>query len=127
MSGRETKWWVEFEHPGSFVSESSTLDITGPDAKFDVPASAFAYTIWSREDMRVDGKVYRGDPVRHGKRVVFGTAYSVEQVETLHRSGEAGDLGILLSNMRCNKWPQVIRTRRGNWQPLGKNVRVATP
>lgn len=102
-----TRYYATFTYPGSFVSESSTREIADP-LKVEVPKGAYAYKTFARTVAVIDGEELLGPPRDHSPETIYGEVYDVARVER-----EVPDNRILLSNMRCNGWAEVIRTASG--------------
>lgn len=117
-----TKHYVTFYYPGSFFDEEEVRAIPARGQIGAVPKGAFGYQEWDREEREIDGETLKGQPKNRGPMVYFGTVLTTADVERL-----PGDHTILLSNMRGNNWPRVVRTVRGNFKPLTDDVRVETP
>lgn len=110
---KHTSYYVIFMEPGTFVSESWKRDVDGPDPRaVKWPDNAYAFTLFKREDVTVDGKVYQGEPEQIGKLY-----YHPDSVIQTYEEAQANPKAtrILLTNMRINRWPQIIWTRWGNW------------
>lgn len=110
---------VEYLYPGSFVSEASSVVCGHNNAdQIECPDCAFAFRFFDRvtqtatlEDGRTHDHVERENV--GGWYYPGGEVLTVEDVEALD-----GDHRILLSNMRCNGWDKVVRSRLGNFQPF---------
>jgi hypothetical protein len=114
-----TKHYVTFYYPGSFFDEEETRPVKRRGEVGAIPRGAFGYQEWDREERTIDGEKLLGKPKNHGPLTYFGEEFTAEQVAAL-----PGDHAILLSNMRGNDYERVVRTIRGNWKPVEKNVRV---
>ena len=118
--------YVEFEYPGSFFAETEVKAITKRDvrkAKANKYAFAFRFFDIIEKEVTVGGEVKR---VVSSRRNVSPTYYPGAKILDAKAVAKLpGDHGILLSNMRCNGWEKVVRTRRGNFQPFEKNCEVA--
>lgn len=110
---------VEYSYPGTFVSATSS-EVCGHNNadQIECPDGAFAFRFFDRvtqtatlEDGRTQDHVERENV--GGWYYPGGEVLTVDDVESLD-----GDHRILLSNMRCNGWDRVVRSRRGNFQPL---------
>jgi hypothetical protein len=117
-----TKHYVTFYYPGSFFDEDETREIAARGQIGKVPRGAFGYQEWDREERSIDGETLKGQPKNRGPMVYFGEVLTADDVKKL-----PGDHGILLSNMRGNNWPRVVRTVRGNFKPLTDDVCVLAP
>jgi hypothetical protein len=114
---KETVYYARFWSPGSFVAEDWTKPISTPDPrKVEWPDRAYAFSIHKREDV-VDGdKRYKGKPEQIGP-LYYHPDSKVESLAEVRKNRKATD--ILISNMECNGWKQMVWTRWGNWpQPF---------
>lgn len=119
--GMTTHHCVEYLMPGSLFSEEVSKIIESRDvdlAMRDLPRNAFAFTFYDVETRA--GKLEDGAEITD-RRVVNkskkyypgGKAYNIEEA-----AAEVGEKSTLISNMRCNDYATVVKTRLGNWQPL---------
>lgn len=116
-----TKHYVEFFFPGSFVSESDVRQVQSRDSEPDyIPPSCYGYRFFSRTEVQHDGETLIGKNTNYSPMTFFGETYTLAEVEALNDDS----LRILLSNMRCNGYARVVKTRRGNWQPLNEGDEV---
>lgn len=65
-----------------------------------------------------------GKPKDYDPMTYFGEVLTLDQVKALE---PAKNYDILVSNMECNKWDRVVRTVRGNFQPLNEGDKVVSP
>lgn len=107
------KHYVTFLFPGSFYPEESTKEISSREEKIDAPENCFAYEFWDRNEIEQDGEILRGKAINKSGRYYFGEVFDQQQVADL-----VPDNSTLLFNMKCNGWDKLIKTRKGNWQPL---------
>lgn len=115
-----TVTYVEFLFPGSFVSESSCKEVSNRDKPKRIPKGAFAYSFYDREKTIVGEEEFWGD-----RKNRSGTFYPEAEIFNLKQIKENfPDSTILISNMECNKWKHIVKTRRGNFQPFEKEDRV---
>lgn len=122
---------VRYFHPGSFVSEESTERLTARDpqeALERAPDSAFAFQLFDIPDPAAaraaagDGFEVIPKPVnKSGRYYINGLLKTIDQLEIENRDGE---LDILISNARCNRWPVLVKCRTGNWQPFEEDDEV---
>lgn len=103
-----TKHYVEYIYAGSFVSETSTEEIKSRDQEITLPKGAYAYQIFDREEVEQGGEMLKGAPKNYGPRHIKGEVYDLERVKR-----EVPDSRILVRNMECNGWPNVIKCRQG--------------
>jgi len=115
------KTYVEFFYPGAFVSETSTCEVTDRSPVTDVPVGVYGYRFFSRSEVEVDGEVLTGADKDHSGITYFGEVMSLDDVAKLPRTE------ILQSNMRGNGWASVVRTVRGNFQPINERDIVLAP
>lgn len=119
----ETRHHVRFLYPGSFMpEESGATRIAEPTAEAVLAASPddrwFAAEIVTADYERFasDSGTERWLPTpakSKKKRILIGQRMNSADVAAL-----PGDHSILLSNMRGNGWDPLVRTRRGNFQPI---------
>jgi len=112
-------------YPGSFYPDEGTpvplADTSPGTALRAVPDddSWFAIEVYTAtQKLWTDGEggelwLTEVDRPHSSYRIYKGEKLSVSDVEAL-----PGDNRILLANMRGNRWDAVVRTRRGNFQPL---------
>lgn len=122
------KHYVEFYHPGAFVSETSAVSIAERCPKVAAamaPDSAYAFRFFDRREVEVEGEKLVGNPTNESPTYyIGGELMDYDAVRDRVPNNE-----ILLSNMRGNRWEHVVRTRFGNFQPLneGDQILVAEP
>jgi hypothetical protein len=105
--------YIEFYFPGSFVSETDVKPIASRSLPVVLPLGAYAYRFFSRQEVELNGEILRGKAHDYSPMTYFGKALTLSEVKALD-----GDYRILISNMECNRWDRVVRTVRGNFQPL---------
>jgi len=112
---KETVFYARFLCPGSFVAESWTRPIDSPDPhKVAWPENAYAFSIHKREDVIDGDKRYESKAEQVGKLYYHPASY----VQTLDEARTKASK-ILISNMECNDWRQIIWTRWNSWpQPF---------
>jgi hypothetical protein len=112
-----TTHYVTFESPGSFVAESWKQAVAGPDPrKVEWPENAYAFRLFKREDVIDGGKVYTGKSEQIGK-LYYHPDSVVQSLDEARANPKATP--VLISNMECNHWDQIVWTRWGNWpQPF---------
>lgn len=113
------KHYVTYYLPGTFFDEDETRSIPRRDVKLAlkrVPKGVFAFEFWSRTEVKDGGEKLVGPAKDRSPRYYIGG--TVMTADDVKRDVEDND--ILLSNMRINKWPLVIRTSAGNIQPFEK-------
>lgn len=107
--------------PGSFFNEEETVELPERSVEAAVQAApkwAFAFKLYDSPlcDFEFPADLFRLVPIPQNEShryYIGGTLYTVEEVEAM-----GDDFRILASNMRGNRWPHVIKTRAGNFQPF---------
>lgn len=108
------KHYVEFSFPVAFFSEYEIQEVAERNPKLiTVPEGAFAYRFFDRTEGVVDGETILGKSKNYSPITYFGTEYTLEEVKA-----QFPECTTLISNMEGNGWNRVVKTRRGNWQPL---------
>lgn len=114
---KQTVYYVTFWAPGSFVANDWTVTVDSPDPhKVEWPDSAYAFRLFKREDVIDGDKTYQGKPKQVGPTYYHpdSAIQSLDEVRTNPKASR-----ILVSNMECNGWKQIIWTRWMNWpQPF---------
>lgn len=118
------KHYVEFFYPGSFVPESSIQEVIDRAVPVEVPKGAYGFHHFSREEIEQAGELLMGKPKDYDPMTYYGEILTLEQVQALE---PARNYNILVSNMECNGWNQVVRTVCGNFQPLNEGDKVVSP
>jgi hypothetical protein len=113
------KTYVEFLLPGSFFPETMTREVADRSDPSDIPQNTYGYQLYSRTEVAADGEVLHGPERDRSGTTYFGVRMTAEDIGRL-----PGDHKILLSNMRINDWPEVVRTVMGNFRPLRTGDRV---
>ncbi|MCK9434317.1 MAG: hypothetical protein M0R32_05725 [Candidatus Cloacimonetes bacterium] len=111
---KSTHIYVEFQAPGILFAEMWTEDINSTDPN-DIkwPDNAYAFRIYKREDIEDNGNIYKGTASQVGP-----TYYHPDsKVETLAQLEARNDPKnkILVSNMKGNKWNEVVWSRWGSF------------
>jgi hypothetical protein len=119
-----TAFYVEFLFAGSFVDEKSIQPIESCElSDLTLPKYAFGFQFYKRTEAEVDGEKLIGQMRDASKLHYIGEVFTAVDIEKLpDPNGNRFD--ILLSNMRANGWPKVVRTSAGNFKPLEKDVVV---
>jgi hypothetical protein len=122
----KTQTYVEYLSPGSFVAEGTVRESIDRDAKraaCEAPDHAYGFRFYERVIITAGDVVTRSDKRNvSGVHYVDGQLFDADAVEAL-----PGDHEILLSNMRSNGWPQVVRCRTGGWfQPFGETDSITS-
>lgn len=110
------KTYVEFFVPGSFFSESSVKEVTDRSSPKNIPDNVFAYRFYDIEEVVLNGEKLKSNTKNHSGMYYFGKAYTLSEIKENFPSQE-----ILISNMKCNNWKKVVKTKMGNFQPLNEN------
>lgn len=114
---KRTIHYVTFWSPGSFMAEEFTVTIESPDPrKVAWPDYAYAFRLFEREDVIDGDKTYEGKPQQLGP-VYYHPDSVVQSLDEVQANPKATP--ILISNMKGNRWAQIIWTRWMNWpQPF---------
>lgn len=111
------KHYVQFSYPGVIVNEYEVKEVEKRDAALiTVPAGACAYRFFDRTEIILNGEKLVGEPKNFSPLTYLGKAYTLKQVKA-----EFPESKMLISNMECNGFKRVVRTRCGNWQPLSED------
>lgn len=112
---------VEYMIGGRFFGgEQSTriAERTIKAALAKLPKWAYSFRFYDLHTL--SGKLENGEVIEKSTRENIsgwhypeGEVFDAKGIEALR-----GDYEILLSNMRCNKWPLLVRTRLNTWQPF---------
>lgn len=114
------KHYVEFSYPESFVSEDVIREVAERNpALITLPKYAYAYRFFDRTEIIVDGEKLVGEPKNFSPLTYLGKVYTLEQVKA-----EFPKAKVLISNIECNGWERVIKTRWGIWIPLWEDGTV---
>lgn len=114
---KRTVFFATFVAPGHVFANEWTLELASGDPQaVHWPDDAYAFTLHQREDVTVDGKVFRGEPQRLGP-VYYHPDSFIQSLDEVKANPKA--TSTLIDNMRINGWAQVIWTRWSNWpQPF---------
>jgi hypothetical protein len=111
---RVTVRYARFLSPGSFVANDWTAPVDSADPRaVKWPDNAYAFTLHERVDVLDGPETFKGEAKQIGPVYYHPESKVLTQAE-IAAKGDPRD-SILLSNMRCNKWPSVIYSRWGNW------------
>lgn len=112
-------------YPGSFLPEDgrpkviadssphTAISSINDDGRwFCLEVKTSTQKLWTDGD---GGEKWMPGGASSSYRIYIGEALTAADVEGLD---DGDDHTILLSNMRGNGWKRVVRTRRGNWQPV---------
>jgi hypothetical protein len=112
-------------YPGSFFAEDGRpIELASDDphtaiTTVDDDGSWFALDVrTTTEKLWTDGaggELWRTAAELSRYRIYVGQALTAADIERLD---DGQDYRTLLSNMRSNGWERVVRTRRGNFQPV---------
>ena len=113
---------VRIDNPGT---ETATAPFKESDTWFAVEVTESWWRRW-KSDEEVEWRVCKDTPAtpirRH--RIYRGEVLTAADVEALD---DGQDYSILLSNMRGNGWERIVRTNRGNFQPVEAHDVVIAP
>jgi len=137
----ERRFHAQPKYPGSFFSEegaSVRIDNPGTEtaiAPFKDSDTWFAITVteswwqrWESEEGDVEWRPCKptlATPVK--QHVIYrGEVLTADDI-TRMAVDDGPDYSILLANMRGNGWDRVVRTNRGNFQPVEPGDVVLAP
>lgn len=119
----EIKTYVEFLYPGSFFSESSSLEVKDRDTiNLKIPELAFCFYFYDVKEQEITtdwGEIQTLKSKMEnvsGKYYIDGEVLTYEDVVKLD-SGSS-QYRILLCNMKTNSILRVVLCRTGNIQPF---------
>ncbi len=118
-----TKTYLRISYPGSFVSEQSISEVKNRSMPTELPKGYFSFNFYDQEEINQGGEKLMGKPKNYSKEYYpGGRLMTLAEVKA-----EVPNSKILQSNMECNEWDKVIKTRRGNFQPYdaAKNEVIA--
>jgi hypothetical protein len=108
------KVYVRFWKTGFFVSDDWDIEIVSRDVKFEIPAYVYAYQIFERRCVEVDGETLLGKRIMKSEmHYLNGVDYSLEQVKEHFPQNTT-----LIRNMEGNKWNRMFRTQDDKWFPI---------
>ena len=113
-----TKTFVEFLYPGSFFSESKIEEVSSRN-QVSIPEGSYGYRFFDQTHQEVDGEVLIGKKKNYSGVTYKGDVYTLDKIKK--KFGDDEKYHILISNCEINNWNRVVRTCRGNWQPLEEN------
>jgi hypothetical protein len=110
--------YIEWMHPGSFVSESTTEKVKNRDIPNVFPKTAYAFRFFDMtEVVSNEGESLKGSARNHsGFYYIGGVSLTIEDVKRLHP-----DKRILISNMENNNWNRIVMTRFNQAMPLNND------
>ena len=118
--------YCEILYPGSFYPEEQVIEVESrnpAEIAARYPTSfAFQFFDQVRQKVEVDGKkqIVCGDRKNLSpKYYPGGTTFTKEEVEAL-----GPNYSILRANMNNDGWGVMVKTRRGNFQPFGKDCEL---
>lgn len=116
----ETKTYVEVLYPGILFSETEITEVDNrdPDAIAQKYKNAFGLRFFDQErtEVKIGSKQQTVSGERKNESKLYypnAQTFTVADVKKL-----PGDHTILISNMECNGYKKVVRTRVGNFQPF---------
>jgi len=114
------KHYIEWLFPGFLVSETVAREVPSRTRPAKVPERAYAYRFYDQSEVELDGEILKGKSKNHSCWIFMDAElYTLEQVERL-----PGKNDILISNMKCNNWDTVVKTKFGQFMQLHDGDRV---
>ncbi len=113
------KHYVTFYYPGILMNEEETRLISSRRDKIEIPKGSFGYRFFDRTETELDGETLKGKPKNHSGIHYLGKKMSLAEVKK-----ELPAEKILISNMECNGYKHVVKTIRGNFQPLERRDKI---
>ena len=111
------KHYVEYLHPGIFVSETSVSEIPERDvSKIEISDNCFGFRFFDRTVTVVDSEMLTGDIKNISGWYYRGEKMTLEQVKATF--GNDSEYSSLISNMECNDVGAVVKTKFGQFIPL---------
>ena len=108
------KHYIELLYPGALFTGSYVKEVDNRDpSRVDAPRECFGFRFFDREEVVSGNEVLAGNPKNYSGVFYFGRIHTLADVKR-----EFPDKDILARNMEGNAWDRVVRTRRGNFQPL---------
>lgn len=115
--------YIEFMFPAIFINETDIKKVETRDPPKDIPKGCCAYRFYDRSEEIVDGEKLIGTAKNKSGWTFIGTRYTLAEAEQVFP-----DRRILLVNMRCNKYPAVVRCYSGGqFLPLEPEDTVIDP
>lgn len=106
--------FVEFLYPNILTSDTSIVEVS--DRKIEcvtMPEGSFGFRFVDQEQAIVNGEVLKGAFKDYSGWFYKGRRLSLDDVKK-----EMPDSNILISNMKCNGWAYVVKTKFGQCFPL---------
>lgn len=116
-----TRYYAEFQYPGTFLSESSTRAVDDPQS-IEWPERAYSCRTFARTVMVIDGEELRGKARDYSPTTYRGEVFDLERVKREHP-----DKRILIQNMQGNGYDRVVRTAFGQLFPINDTDIVISP
>jgi hypothetical protein len=111
-----TKTYLEFLYPGFFSDKGAPQEINHRDpSKIQITDGACGFRFYEREVVWLNGEELIGNIKNTSGWYYRGTKLDIQGVEKLNTTGQ---YDILLSNMKCNNWPNVVQLETGYVYPL---------
>lgn len=107
--------------PNYMTAEHIALAFSDKPGWFAIEVTNQNWKFWETEEGDREWRPAKDDTAK-SYRIYIGELMTSAEVAALD-----GDHEILLSNMRINDWDPIVRTRRGNFQPLEEGDVVLAP
>ena len=111
------KHYVEFLYPGMFTSETTKEEIAERnESHITLPKNSFGFRFTDREEVKLEnGKVLKGEFENSTGIYYEGRKMNLSQIKK-----EMPESTILISNMECNHWDNVVVTKFKQVFPLNE-------
>ena len=111
--------YIEYFSPGSLVPETSISKVSSRVAPTNIPARAYGFRFFDRQEVESNGETLYGEPKNHSGMTFIGKQYSIEEIKKKGLGSRT-----LISNLENYNAIAGVQTRHGNWQPLLKGDKV---
>lgn len=117
------KHYVEYLHPGIFVSETSVREISERDvSKVEISDNCFGFRFFDRTATIIDGEMLTGDRKNISGWYYYGEKMTLEQVKSTF--GNDSKYRILISRMENKDIKVVVKTKLDQFIPLNDGDEV---
>lgn len=114
-----TKHYIEFYYPGAFFPENSIKEIKNRRTPRNIPKSSYGFMYFDQEEFKLNDEILTGERKNKSGMTFLGKKYTIEELKK-----DFPDHKILISNIENNGYQFAVKTRLGNWQPVGEIDKV---